>query len=189
MTCRTPAAPDRQGATSQPAHGHHHPESRVGWLLVLPAIGLLLVTPPPLGSYAASQAGTAVGTAEDLGYPPLPAGDPVPTSVLDYAARALFDKGQAFGDRRIQLTGFVIPGPDGEPVLARIVMSCCAADGRPVKVGMTGAVPTGLTADTWIQVTGRYTDRLGRDPINDLEIPYINVESWHRVAPPANPYE
>ena len=32
-------------------HGHHEP--RVGWLLILPVLGLLLVAPPALGSYAA----------------------------------------------------------------------------------------------------------------------------------------
>ncbi|HEX6245842.1 MAG TPA: hypothetical protein VFZ61_33185, partial [Polyangiales bacterium] len=36
-------------------HGHHEP--RVGWLLILPVLGLLLVAPPALGSYAAGQAG------------------------------------------------------------------------------------------------------------------------------------
>lgn len=167
-------------------HGHHGP--RVAWLLLLPVVGLNLVAPPALGSYAAGQAGTALTADQDYEYPPLPDGDPVQTSVLDYAARALFDKGRSLGDRRVQLTGFIIPGPDGEPILAQMIMSCCAADGRPVKVGMTGSAPAGLPADTWIEVTGRHTDRLGRDPVNDLEIPYVQVESWRQVQPPTNPY-
>jgi uncharacterized repeat protein (TIGR03943 family) len=190
-----PAHPD--GAMSPPAatahghddHGHHdHQGPRVAWLLLLPVLGLLLVAPPALGSYAAGQAGTALTAEQDYEYPPLPAGDPVPTSVLDYAARAMFDKGRSLGDRRVQLTGFIAPGAGGEPILARMIMSCCAADGRPVKVGMTGGAPVGLAADTWVEVTGRYSERIGRDTVNNEEIPYLDVESWRQVNAPANPY-
>ncbi|MDG9675914.1 TIGR03943 family protein [Micromonospora sp. DH14] len=180
------------GSTTEDLHDEHtHHEPRVAWLLLLPALGLLLVTPPALGSYAAGQAGTALTAQQDYDYdyPPLPAGDPATINVFDYAARALFDKGQSIGNRRVQLTGFITPGPDGQPILARMILSCCAADGRPVKLGMAGNAPTGLADDTWIQVTGRYTDRVTRDPINDEEIPYIEVETWRQVIAPKDPYE
>ncbi|MEH1100692.1 TIGR03943 family putative permease subunit [Micromonospora sp. CPCC 205561] len=171
-------------------HGHGHHEPRVGWLLILPVLGLLLVAPPALGSYAAGQAGTAVSTRQQPSdYPPLPAGDPVRVAVLDYASRALFDRGTSIGDRRVQLTGFVTAGPDGRPLLARMVLTCCAADGRPVKLGLTGAAPEGLPDDTWIEVTGRYSDRIARDPVNDAEIPYLDVESWRQVPVPRQQYE
>ncbi|NJP34789.1 TIGR03943 family putative permease subunit [Micromonospora thermarum] len=169
-------------------HGHHEP--RVGWLLILPVLGLLLVAPPALGSYAAGQAGTALASQQQPSdYPPLPEGDPVRVSVLDYASRALFDKGASIGDRRVQVTGFITAGPDGQPILARMVLSCCAADGRPVKLGMTGNAPAGLADDTWVEVTGRYSDRIGRDAVNDAEIPYLDVESWRQVPAPKQPYE
>lgn len=182
-----PPAPTRHAHDDHGHHDHHGP--RVAWLLLLPVLGLLLVAPPALGSYAAGQAGTALSADQEYEYPPLPAGDPAKTTVLDYAARALFDEGRSLGDRRVQLTGFVAPGPGGEPILARMIMSCCAADGRPVKVGMAGDAPVGLADDAWIEVTGRYTDRRGRDPVNDEEIPYLDVESWRQVNPPTNPYE
>ncbi|GAB3860318.1 hypothetical protein GCM10029963_63040 [Micromonospora andamanensis] len=152
-------------------------------------LGLLLVAPPALGSYAAGQAGTALSSQQQSDYPPLPEGDPVQVSVLDYASRALFDRGTSIGDRRVQLTGFIATGGDGEPILARMVLSCCAADGRPVKLGLTGDVPAGLPDDTWVEVTGRYSDRLGRDPVNDAEIPYLEVESWRQVPAPKRPYD
>ncbi|MGK5522804.1 TIGR03943 family putative permease subunit [Micromonospora sp. URMC 107] len=189
---RTPAdqhdAQDHDDAHDHDGHGHHEP--RVGWLLILPVLGLLLVAPPALGSYAAGQAGTAVTTRQQPSdYPPLPDGDPVRVAVLDYASRALFDRGASIGDRRVQLTGFVTTGPDGRPLLARMVLSCCAADGRPVKLGLTGAAPDRLADDTWIEVTGRYSDRIARDPVNDAEIPYLDVESWRQVPAPRQQYE
>ncbi|MFC6017723.1 TIGR03943 family putative permease subunit [Plantactinospora solaniradicis] len=168
-------------------HGHHEP--RVGWLLLLPVLGLLLVSPPALGSYAVGQSGTALVGEDSGGYPPLPAGDPVPITLLDYAGRAIFDQGVSLVDRRVQLTGFVAPGPDGEPILARMILSCCAADGRPIKLGMSGDRPSGLPPDTWVQVVGRYSTQLGKDPVSDVDIPYLHVESWRRVEPPKQPYE
>ncbi|MGN9892001.1 TIGR03943 family putative permease subunit [Micromonospora sp. L31] len=192
-----PAPADPDGAVGSAAatapghddHGHHgHHGPRVAWLLLLPVLGLLLVSPPALGSYAAGQSGTALTAEQNYDYSPLPAGDPAPISVIDYAALALFDKGRSLGDRRVQFTGFITPGAGGEPILARMIMSCCAADGRPVKVGMTGDAPAGLADDTWVEVTGRYSQRIGRDPVNNEEIPYLDVESWRQVNAPANPY-
>ncbi|MEH1011862.1 TIGR03943 family protein [Micromonospora sp. CPCC 206060] len=179
-----------------PDHGHDHGtggghhEPRVGWLLILPVLGLLLIAPPALGSYAAGQAGTALASQQVSDYPPLPEGDPVRITMLDYASRALFDKGQSIGDRRVTLTGFVAGGgPGGEPILARMILSCCAADGRPIKLGMAGNAPAGLAEDTWIEVTGRYSDRVAKDPVNEADIPYVIVESWREVPVPKQQYE
>ncbi|MCX4470640.1 TIGR03943 family protein [Micromonospora sp. NBC_01655] len=193
---RPPATGEHEPGDGPGEHGHEpgdgagHHEPRVGWLLLLPVFGLLLVAPPALGSYAAEQAGTALAAeAQPSDYPPLPPGDPAPVTVLDYASRALFDRGTSIGDRRVRLTGFIVAGPDGQPLLARMVLSCCAADGRPVKLGLTGDVPLGLPNDTWVEATGRYSVRVGRDPVNDAEIPYLAVESWREVPAPRNQYE
>ncbi|MFY1637018.1 TIGR03943 family putative permease subunit [Solwaraspora sp. WMMB335] len=170
--------------------GHVHHEPRIGWLLILPVLGLLLVAPPALGSYAVAQAGTALsGDQMSSDYPPLPEGDPAKISVLDYASRAIFDEGASLQGRTVQLRGFMIDGPDGESMLARIVLTCCAADGRPIKVGLAGDAPTGLAPDTWIEAVGRYTDRIGTDPVNGASIPYLEVSSWQRIEAPRQQYE
>jgi uncharacterized repeat protein (TIGR03943 family) len=169
--------------------GKPHREPRVGWLLILPVLGLLLVAPPALGSYAAGQAGTALSSQQVSDYPPLPEGDPAKISVLDYASRAVFDKGVSLGERRVQLTGFIAKGPNGEPILARIILSCCAADGRPIKLGMSGNTPAELATDTWVEVVGKYTDKTAADPVNDEAIPYVEVETWQEIDPPKQQYE
>jgi uncharacterized repeat protein (TIGR03943 family) len=170
-------------------HGHEHHEPRVGWLLLLPVLGLLLVAPPALGSYAAGQAGSVVAAPDgDSDYPPLPAGDPAPVSLLDYASRSLFDDGRSLTGRTLKLTGFITPAPDGKPMLARIVLSCCAADGRPIKVGMTGQAPIEVPADTWVEVTGAYSAQRGKDPVNNVDVAYVEVKSWQEIPQPKNPY-
>jgi uncharacterized repeat protein (TIGR03943 family) len=183
-----PAAGDAHGHEDGPGHAHREP--RVGWLLILPVLGLLLVTPPALGSYAAGQAGTVL-TAQNSGsdYPQLPPGDPVPLTMLDYASRAVFDGGKSLTGRNLQLTGFVSPGPDGQPMLTRIVLTCCAADGRPIKIGLTGGTPITVPADTWVQVVGTYSTRVEKDPMNQATVPYLEVSSWAEITTPRQQYE
>ena len=186
---RTPAEP-HHGDDDDDGHGHAHHEPRVGWLLILPVLGLLLVAPPALGSYAAGQAGSVLSAQNaDSVYPPLPAGDPAPVGLLDYASRAVFDNGTSLNGRNLQLTGFVTTGADGQPMLARIILSCCAADGRPIKVGLTGDVPSSVPADTWVQVLGTYTNRTAKDPVNDAVVPYLAVTSWKQIEAPKQQYE
>ena len=168
-------------------HGHDHAhEPRVAWLLILPAFALLLVSPPALGSYAAGRSGTALTQPSD--FPPLPAGDPAAISVLDYASRAVFDQGRSIGDRRVRFSGFIVANPDGHLYLARMVLTCCAADARPIKVGLTGQVPGALKPDTWLEVTGTYTAKSDRDSVNGEMIPYLDVSDSHQIPAPSEQY-
>nr|WP_088974509.1 TIGR03943 family protein [Micromonospora coxensis] len=183
---RKPSASKQHDHGHDDGHGHAH-EPWVGWLMMLPALALLLMAPPALGSYAAGQAGT-ISASEISDAPPLPPGDVVPLSLLEYASRSLYDGGKSLAGRKVRLVGFITPGADGKPMLARIIMSCCAADGRPIKVGLAGDVPS-AAPDTWVEVVGRYTATTSKDPVNDADIPYLEVASWTQTATPEKPYQ
>jgi len=171
--------------------GKPHKEPMVGWLIIAPVLGLLLVAPPAMGAFAAGQSGTALSTAAESDFPPLPPGDDVvPLTMLDYASRAVFDKGQSLGERKVRLTGFLVTtGADGQQMLARMILSCCAADARPIKVGFAGSGPTGLADDSWVEVEGTYTDQRVTDPVNGEIIPFLAVASWRSVPAPKEQYE
>ncbi|MFF7161076.1 TIGR03943 family putative permease subunit [Streptomyces sp. NPDC008086] len=166
---------------------HTHPEPRVARLLVLPLLALILVAPPALGSYSATRTGTAL--QEPLAYPDLPAADPLPLSVVDYAGRAVYDHGRTLRGRHVRLTGFLALDRDGTPYLVRMALNCCAADAQPVKVALTGQVPPVLQPDTWLRVTGTYTPRRAEDPVNGGPIPFIEVTEAEPVPEPTDPYD
>jgi len=170
-------------------HGHAHHEPQIGWLLILPVLGLLLVAPPALGSYSAGQAGTVLTAPSDSDYPPLPPGDPASISLLDYASRAVYDAGKSLTGRTVRMSGFITPGPDGHPMLARIVLTCCAADGRPIKVGLAGDTTVDVAPDTWVQLDGVYSSRVGKDPVNKADVAYVEVKSWQQITQPKQPYD
>ena len=164
-----------------------HPAPRVSWLLVLPVFALILAAPPALGSYSAMRTGTAVTAPRIVA--PLPDGDPVRLTVIDYADRAVYDHGRSLAGRTVTITGFVAFDHSGTPYLVRMLLNCCAADAQPVKVGLTGRVPPVLQPDSWLEVTGGYTDRQATDPVNGGTIPFVDVGEARPVAPPADPYE
>jgi uncharacterized repeat protein (TIGR03943 family) len=170
-------------------HGHAHAQPRIAWLLLAPTLALLMFAPPPIGAFQADRSGTALSAQAPSDYAPLPEGDPVRLSILDYASRAVFDHGQSIGARQVVMSGFIMAGPNGAPYLARMVLTCCAADARPIKIGLMGDVPGGLAPDTWLEVVGTYTDRQDKDPVNGEAIPYLQVTSSKTITAPANQYE
>ncbi|MET9448101.1 TIGR03943 family putative permease subunit [Streptomyces cinerochromogenes] len=166
---------------------HEHPEPRVAWLLLLPLLALILIAPPALGSYSALRSGTAL--QKPYAYGPLPAGDPVPLSVVDYASRAAYGHGRSLHGRPVRVTGFLALDRSGTAYLVRMALNCCAADAQPVKIALTGALPPVLRPDAWLEVTGTYTPRLARDPVNDGPVPYLKVTSARPVPAPRDPYD
>ncbi|MGY0230891.1 TIGR03943 family putative permease subunit [Longispora urticae] len=172
-------------------HGHEHGgRFDAAWLLMVPMLAVLLLAPPALGGFSVNRTGSALGTAPaNTDYPPLAAGDPVRLSVLDYASRSVFDGGRTLTDRTVKLSGFIVAGPDGRVYLARMRINCCAADARPVKIGLTGALPGGLAPDSWFEVIGKYDPRTDLDEVSAEKIPYIAVASANPIAAPKKAYE
>lgn len=169
-------------------HAHAHREPRISWLLVLPILALILVAPPALGSYSAMRTGTAL-QEQPWGFADLPAGDPVRLSLVDYAGRAAYDDGRSLSDRRIRITGFLALDRGGTPYLVRMALSCCAADAQPVKIGLTGRIPPVLRPDAWVEVTGTYTTKQTKDPVNDGIIPFLDVTRVAPVKAPRDTYD
>ncbi|MDT4987270.1 MAG: hypothetical protein QOI74_1364 [Micromonosporaceae bacterium] len=186
LTGRTADA-DGHGHPPGDGHGHGGTGSRAAWLLVVPLFGMLLITAPALGSYAATHDGTVTPVLTTVGT--LPAGDPVRMRVVEYASRAAYGHSGTLAGRQVALTGFVATDPSGHPFLARMLLRCCAADAGPVKVGLTGQVPGGVKPDVWLEVTGRYSPTRVTDRINGGVIPYLDVTAWRVVAAPSRPYE
>ena len=109
-------------------------------------------------------------------------------NLLDYAARAVFDGGKSIAGRNLKLIGFITKGPNGKPLLARIVLTCCAADGRPIKIGLTGDTVVDAAPDSWVEIIGVYSNVTGKDPVNKVDMAYLEVKSWQQIQEPTQPY-
>ncbi|MCE3035937.1 TIGR03943 family protein [Streptomyces sp. CMSTAAHL-2] len=139
--------------------GHDHSGTpKIAWLLVLPALSLLLFAPPALGAYTAARSGVQPVAVQKKGFEPLPATSPLPLTLTDFTKRVQQDRSRAIQGRTVRLTGFVTPDATGDGwYLTRIIFSCCAADSQTVKIHVYGsgsAEPP--AANSWLAVTGTW---------------------------------
>jgi len=81
--------------------------SWAGWLLVLPVAVVLIVSPPPLGSFIAESRANQVAAPPPAVMTPLPQGDPVPLTLGEFVVRSVYDDGRSLAERTVRLTGFV----------------------------------------------------------------------------------
>lgn len=146
------------------------------------------MAPPALGSYSAMRTGTAL-QKQPWGFEDLPAGETVRLNLVDYAGRAAYDHGRSLDHRHIKIAGLLALDRDGTPYLVRMALSCCAADAQPVKIGLTGRIPPVLRPDSWLEVTGTYTAKQTKDPVNDGIIPFLDVTEVKPVKAPRDPYD
>jgi uncharacterized repeat protein (TIGR03943 family) len=170
----------------RPSEGHH---SKLAVLLIAPTLVLVLIAPSPLGADAADQ------------YPPLPPRTDVALAPLtaptdgaitiplgDFVDRANNDPASML-DRPLRMRGFVSkasPGTSGL-VLARFVITCCAADARAARVRIID-VDGHWPADTWLEIVGSFV------PPNDPRASNagaftVAAKSVTAIAPPSDPYE
>ncbi|MGI5358374.1 TIGR03943 family putative permease subunit [Streptomyces sp. CA-252508] len=170
-------------------HGHGHDSGpRVAWLLFLPVLALLLYAPPALGSYTAARE-TDNAVARVAEFDPLPEADPAPLALSGFIARVQQDRDRSLAGRTVLMTGFVTPAKDraGTWYLTRLVVSCCAADSRSLRVRVHGAPPP--PADAWVTVTGTWRPG-GGGALGTATAPVaIDARTVRRVEEPVNPYQ
>lgn len=184
-------------AVDHDGHGHDHGSApRIGWLLLLPVLCIAVVPLRPLGADAVSgrSANVVASARADAARPPADTGvaDGGRIKVLDFVDRAINEPDQPY-TAPITLVGFVVADPavpDGF-VVARFVMSCCAADAQALGFTVVTDEPM-PPADTWVEVVGT------PDPANAEVAPELRAEptsirllatSVRTVPEPAEPYE
>ncbi|QUF07075.1 TIGR03943 family protein [Actinosynnema pretiosum subsp. pretiosum] len=170
-------------------HGdHEHGGSRSPWLLLLPVLAVFLISPPALGSDSVSRAddGQPQAQSSSGGFAPLADDAVVPLTITEFVTRTAWDDSGSLDDRTVRLTGFVAR-VDGQVFVARLAISCCAADARPIKVLLTGADMGVWATDQWVEVTGRYVP--GTATKETAYVPTFTVREVVPIAAPRETYE
>lgn len=164
----------------------------VGLLMVVPIMVLIAVAPTALGASAADRVESYEPPAPETEEWVLPEEDPFEMRVVDFARHALYDEEGQLEGRSVILEGIVVNDPDVPDgfLLVRFLVSCCAADGIPVKIALRDA-PEQFEDDTWVRAVVTWTPP--SVPYTDPDGPqYIEAEI-ERVDviddPPDSPYE
>jgi uncharacterized repeat protein (TIGR03943 family) len=173
---------------SDHSEAHSHGSGMV-WLLVVPILVLIFVTPPALRPSAAAPSVTAVSNdVLNRAFPPLPPGNAPEVSLPEVLMREAQDTTGSLTNRSITVTGFVLNEAQGVD-LGRIVIICCAADAQLARIHLRGpaaAHAAGLPDNTWLRVEGQVTPA-PRQP-NSVAIPTLQATAVTRIDAPANPY-
>jgi putative membrane protein len=198
------AAADEIGADdaghAHAAHAHadaahagpdHAGASRVAWLLVAPVLAIAIVVPRPLGAFAANRAAATLPPSARADFGPLPPpavpGGPVDLSLKDFVGRATYGQGRSLAGAPVRLTGFVTTDARGGGfLLTRFIVTCCAADARPLRVAIRGLAPPWPASGTWLEITGTW--RPERRTAEDQRPPVLDATALHPIAAPANSY-
>lgn len=173
-------------------HDHAVPSWSETAVHALPLLLFLAVGPSTLGSHAlrgASQLNAAAFTA------------PAPSGAVTSDGNAVTDllalrHDPLLAGGRIELIARLseladptvrrkrgAPPSAPRPVLFRHVISCCAADGRPIYAWLAGERPRDLPLDAWVRVRGTVDARE-----TGGVIPVITAESVTVIATPAEAY-
>ncbi|MEV6825522.1 TIGR03943 family protein [Amycolatopsis sp. NPDC051102] len=181
---------DLVAARASHDHDGHSHSARPAWLLLVPVLAVFLVAPPALGADSVirteARVPASAAAANAAAFPPLPAGTVVPLSVNEFVSRAGWDAAGTLNGRTVSLTGFVVH-TEGRTLLARLVISCCAADAFPVTVRLRGGEADHLASDAWIQVTGQVVP--GTATKATSYTPDFTPASLTTVPTPKDPYE
>ena len=160
----------RGGPEDHEEHGH---SSRPYWMLLIPAALILFVAPPALGVSSVSERVVTAG--------PLERSPEVP--MLDVVQRAARDNTGSLKDREITVTGFVVENSDGSVDLARILIVCCAADARSIRIHLDTGSNAWAEGD-WLRVRGT----VGQSSPETGNVPTMSVTGVEQIPAPENTY-
>lgn len=161
-----------------PRYQHDHP-SRMLWLLAVPVVVLLFVSPPPIGAHAVDTTASVTPAAVRHPFPALPPGPAPDVSVPDVLMRVAQDSAGTLDGRRISVSGFVLHTGDGVD-LGRVVIICCAADAQLARLRLVGPAAGAAAShpdDTWLRVQGAVQPG-----------PVLQIDSVEQIETPPNPY-
>lgn len=84
--------------------------------------------------------------------------------------------------KEVNLTGFYFENASGTPMIAKYILSCCAADARMVGTWLTDNIE--LEPDTWIDISGTLTEI----EIEGIRSVGIQVKEYEVIETPKSPY-
>jgi uncharacterized repeat protein (TIGR03943 family) len=177
----------RRGGAGHDDDGHSH-RTGIVWLLVVPVLLLIFVTPPPLRPQGATRVTTVSNDVLRRAFPPLPSGRAPEVSLPEVVMRAANDSSGSLTNRLVTVTGFALNEPGGVD-LARIVIICCAADAQLAHIHLRdhdGGATLRFADNTWLRVEGEVTPAV-RQP-HTAPIPTLRGVTVTPVNAPANPY-
>jgi uncharacterized repeat protein (TIGR03943 family) len=129
----------------------------------------------------------STGSRRTEHFPALQGTDPSIT-IKEFVLRALYDADNSVEGVPVTVTGFIAPPGQGYPdgyTIARMVISCCAADANPMQLHIAGDAP--FPSDTWVDAVVTVVPNTAT--MDNGYVPTVTLTSATPVDQPDDPYE
>ena len=144
------------------------------------------------GGYAFNDGSGSVydssGGRRTMHFDPLSGTDPQLT-MKEFVLRSLYDADRSLDSGTpVTVTGFIAPAGDGFDsgyTIARMAISCCAADANPLQLHVDGDMP--MPSNTWVQAVVVNVPNTGT--LDNGYVPTVTVNSIQPIDQPDDPYE
>lgn len=179
-----------------PADDGHGERSAIGWLLLIPIL-VLVIAPPALGADSVARTSTVATVAQqpsvsESSETAAASVDGTRMTMIGFIRHTVYDSDKSVRQDRVTVTGFIAPaGPDFPHgyFIARLLITCCAADAQSVRIFVPGPAP--YPPDTWVDAV--VTAEPGTAAANAKDgLGYTPVAAVHAITStgqPVDPYE
>jgi uncharacterized repeat protein (TIGR03943 family) len=171
--------------------GHDHaPAAANLWIMLIPLLIGVLIPAKPLDASAVSAKGITTSSAliSSQSSSQLFETESEQRNVLDWVKLFFFEEDlNPFIGQQASVVGFVYRDPSlpqGQFLVSRFILSCCAADGYAVGMIVDSPQADSFEEDTWIKVSGT----MDVVSFNGSASPLIHAETIEVVPQPEQPY-
>ncbi|MEM7331326.1 MAG: TIGR03943 family protein [Chloroflexota bacterium] len=172
-------------------HGHSHDIPWSGlFILAIPILLGLFVQPRPLGANALDnrELNFSLTAAQGSNLRDTTIETDGPRNILDWLYDFQRQQDAAlFNNREADVVGFVYRDErfgEDQFMVSRFTISCCVADANPIGLIVATDDAPQLTADSWVQVTGKFQVQ----SFDGQMIPVLIADSITAVDAPSQPY-
>lgn len=172
-------------------HDHVHAPAAINlWIMLIPLLIGILIPAKPLDSSAVSAKGITTSSAliSSQSSSQLFETESEQRNVLDWIQIFYFEKDlNPFIGQQASVVGFVYRDenlPQGQFLVSRFILSCCAADGYAVGMIVESPEAQSFEEDIWVKVSGP----VDVASYNGGPSPLIHAETIELVPQPDQPY-
>ncbi|MEG0353931.1 MAG: TIGR03943 family protein [Cellulosilyticaceae bacterium] len=163
------------------------------FVFIIPLLLAIAIDPTEIGVQALSNKGLVMDNHYHKEEVDINNHNTSDAKAFKYIAENLAEQLESMEGKEVKLTGFVYKGnecTENEFILARLIMSCCAADSWIQGIRCEWDNAGELRENQWVQIKAKvkYIESYNKETKEIGHLPVLKIQSINPVDIPTNPY-